>query len=202
MSGIFLPVARNIFSSVILLSRTQQLLRPLSYKSSLSLDTLYPKSSTKITTPDFVPQSEEKFDGFIPINKLQVTYSCSSGPGGQNVNKVQTKVDLRFNVADADWLDASLREKILEKNRTSITKEGFLVIRSELTRSQQLNLADCMLKLRNIIRNADAPPPKMSKETPEMLRRRAEKAARERLYEKREASLRRVARQPPTMQDL
>lgn len=129
-----------------------------------------------------------------------MTYSCSSGPGGQNVNKVHTKVDMRFKVADADWLDASLREKILEKvchqsyfnhisifvyknptspntyynfqNKTSITKEGFLVIRSELTRSQQLNLADCMLKLRNIIRVADAPPPQISKETPEIIRRR------------------------------
>lgn len=50
-------------------------------------------------------------------DKMKVSYSRSSGPGGQNVNKVNTKVDLRFNVAEADWLSQELKEKVSEKVR-------------------------------------------------------------------------------------
>lgn len=58
-----------------------------------------------------------KFSGFIPIDKLNITYSRSSGPGGQNVNTVSTKVDLRFNVENAEWLDQGIRSKLIEQVR-------------------------------------------------------------------------------------
>lgn len=48
-----------------------------------------------------------------------MSYSRSSGPGGQNVNKVNTKVDLRFHVETAEWLTQELKEKIAEKVRFS-----------------------------------------------------------------------------------
>jgi peptidyl-tRNA hydrolase ICT1 len=50
-------------------------------------------------------------------DKLHITYSRSSGPGGQNVNMVNTKVDLRFNVASAEWISQDIRDKILEQVR-------------------------------------------------------------------------------------
>jgi len=50
-------------------------------------------------------------------DKLHITYSKSSGPGGQNVNMVNTKVDLRFHVASAEWISQDIREKILEQVR-------------------------------------------------------------------------------------
>lgn len=47
------------------------------------------------------------------MNAVSVTYSRSSGPGGQNVNKLDTKVDLRFHVETAQWIPEAVRERIL-----------------------------------------------------------------------------------------
>lgn len=49
------------------------------------------------------------------MNKICVTYSRSSGPGGQNVNKVDTKVDLRFHLKSSEWIPEAVREKMLDK---------------------------------------------------------------------------------------
>lgn len=51
------------------------------------------------------------------MNKISVTYSRSTGPGGQNVNKVATKVDLRFHVQTADWIPEAVRNKMLNTVR-------------------------------------------------------------------------------------
>merc|ERR550519_739978 len=64
------------------------------YKRADSLDKLYPGSSGGKVSPPKVGETE--FSGFIPIKELQINYSLSSGPGGQNVNKVATKVDIGF----------------------------------------------------------------------------------------------------------
>lgn len=58
--------------------------------------------------------SKEAFNGVIPLDKLQVTYDKASGPGGQNVNKVNTKVDLRFHVKDASWISDAVKERLSE----------------------------------------------------------------------------------------
>ncbi|XP_013198091.1 large ribosomal subunit protein mL62 [Amyelois transitella] len=173
--------------------------RPLGYKSSVSLDTLYPNSSLKLSTPSFNPDPKEKFSGFIPIDKLDITYSASSGPGGQNVNKVHTKVDLRFKLSDADWIHPEIREKMLELHGKKLTREGYLIVRSDATRSQQLNLADCLRKLREIIRDAAVTKPEPSPETQEKIRQRHLKAARLRVAVKREESLKRAMKQPPVL---
>lgn len=48
------------------------------------------------------------------MEELEITYSRSSGPGGQNVNVVNTKVDLRFNIKKASWLDQEIKSKLTE----------------------------------------------------------------------------------------
>ncbi|KAL0840825.1 hypothetical protein ABMA28_014633 [Loxostege sticticalis] len=148
--------------------------RPMAYKSAISLETLYPNSSLKLTTPSFSVDAKDKFSGFIPIERLDITYSASSGPGGQNVNKYANK----------------------------LTKEGYLIIRSDTTRSQQLNLADCMQKLRKMIRDAEVTEKLVSPETEEKIRQRHLKAARLRVAVKREAAIKRAMRQAPTAIDL
>lgn len=61
------------------------------------------------------PRIDNKFNGYIPMNQLKITYSRSSGPGGQNVNCVDTKVDIRFHVTSADWLSEETKKLLLEQ---------------------------------------------------------------------------------------
>lgn len=72
-----------------------------------------------ITSTKFVffqiSDPKAKFSGYIPLNKVEITYSASSGPGGQNVNCVNTKVDLRFQVNSATWLTEEVRTKLAEQ---------------------------------------------------------------------------------------
>lgn len=56
----------------------------------------------------------QSFTGYIPIEELEITYSTSSGPGGQNVNKLHTKVDLRFKLESAKWLKDEVRQKLID----------------------------------------------------------------------------------------
>ncbi|CAB3372866.1 Hypothetical predicted protein [Cloeon dipterum] len=172
------------------------------YKSAIALENLYPNSKLTLTTPSKIPETNEKFNGYIPVKELQITYSRSSGPGGQNVNTVSTKVDLRFHLESATWLNEDVRAKLLEIQKNKLNKEGYLVIKSDLTRQQHMNLADCLSKLRKMIWAAcaaDAPAPAPSVESLELARRRKERAARERLLEKRSRSMTKQDRQAPSL---
>lgn len=78
---------------------------------------------------------------------------------------------------------------LLLQYKNKLSKEGYLIIKSELTRSQQLNLADALRKLRETIWEATKPPPETSPETLELKRKQELKAARKRLFEKRKHSM-------------
>lgn len=75
----------------------------------------------------------------IPPAELLFSTSRSSGPGGQNVNKVNTKVELRFNVKGSRNLSAQEKEKILEKLKTKISAAGVLIVISQSERTQLMN---------------------------------------------------------------
>nr|CAG4645952.1 EOG090X0JCO [Lynceus sp. MCZ IZ 141354] len=172
------------------------------FKSPYSLDKIYPQSSLDMTKiPDsFLTQlkSTSTFKGYIPMEKINVEYSRSTGPGGQNVNTVNTKVDVRFKVAEAEWISENVRQKLTEMLANKLTSEGYFVMKSDKTRSQQLNLADALDKVRRIIykaQNLITEPEPPSQETTDRIRRRQEKAARERLREKRMKSLTKQQRQ-------
>ncbi|XP_030758701.1 peptidyl-tRNA hydrolase ICT1, mitochondrial [Sitophilus oryzae] len=183
-----MSILPNILNKSVSFTRT--FARSIAYKSAISLSNLYPQSSLKLTTVE-KPIFEEgvDFNGVVPMDQLDITYSRSSGPGGQNVNKVNTKVDVRFHLESANWLSDKVKSKVLEKYHSKLTKEGNLVFRSDLTRSQQLNLADCLQKIRKCIRESLYVKPEPSPETEEKIRRNAEKANRERLAFKRERGL-------------
>jgi len=125
------------------------------FRSQYSLEKIYPNSRLDITTVPQPPQSKDgRFSGFIPIDQLEITYSRSSGPGGQNVNCVDTKAEIRFQLANAGWIPEPIRAKLQEQMRNLTTKDGYIIVKSDKTRSQQLNLADAMEKLRNMIHKA------------------------------------------------
>ena len=131
-------------------------------------------------------RSFTRFSGVIPIKKLAIDCCRSSGPGGQHVNKKNTKVSVSFHLESADWLPNETKLKLSEIHKSNLNKDGILTIRSDKTRSQTLNVADCMDKLRAYISEAEQPPePELSPETIELRRERMERAAAERLKEKR-----------------
>ena len=74
---------------------------------------------------------------FLPEITFQT--SRSSGPGGQNVNKVESRVELRFHLLDSQVLTASQKELILEKVANQLTAEGLLLITAQDDRSQLRN---------------------------------------------------------------
>lgn len=90
-------------------------------------------------------------------NEIQLEFVQSSGPGGQNVNKVATKAHLRFDTNSASLPDdVRVRLQDLAKNR--ITDEGILVIEAGRYRSQEQNRLDALARLVDLIRKAALPP--------------------------------------------
>ncbi|CAN6480579.1 unnamed protein product [Victoria cruziana] len=100
----------------------------------------------------------------ITLDHVTVNFARSGGPGGQNVNKVNTKVDMRFNVKGAYWLSDRVRDKILQMEKNRINKDGELVISSTKTRTQKGNIEDALQKLQAIIDAASYVPPPPSEE--------------------------------------
>jgi ribosome-associated protein len=87
-------------------------------------------------------------------NELVFTTSRSSGPGGQNVNKVNTKVTVKFDVARSQVLTPEERGVIFRKLRSKITTEGVLVISSQDSRSQLQNREAAIGKLETLLAKA------------------------------------------------
>lgn len=75
----------------------------------------------------------------IPEEEVEITASRSSGPGGQNVNKVNTRVTLHFSVWSSKCLTESQKAKIIARLNTRITKDGILYLHAQGTRSQAMN---------------------------------------------------------------
>jgi len=88
----------------------------------------------------------------IPAAELRESFVRSSGPGGQNVNKTSSKVELRWSPASSRVLREEDRQRLLVKLR--LTAEGDLVVTSERERDQHRNRQDARRKLATLVRNA------------------------------------------------
>lgn len=94
----------------------------------------------------------------IPGDEFQIDFSRSGGPGGQNVNKVNSKVQLRWIPSETPSLPEPVKARLLRIVAARLTKEGELLIASTLTRDQGRNIEDCLDKLRTLILDAKNPP--------------------------------------------
>ena len=90
----------------------------------------------------------------IDESEIQENFIRASGPGGQNVNKVATSVQLRFDVANSPSLPDEVRKRLISLAGNRITGEGILIIEARRFRTQIQNREDATVRLMNLIRRA------------------------------------------------
>ncbi len=131
----------------------------------------------------------------IPATELSWSAARASGPGGQNVNKVASKVELRFDLANTSALDAGTKARLRATCASRLDKHGQLVIVSQLTRDQSRNLEDTRNKLVALIVQALKVPKRRVKTKPSRGQRR------ERLQDKRARAETKQGRSKPRRDD-
>lgn len=125
----------------------------------------------------------------IPISEMELSYARSSGPGGQNVNKVNSKAVLRWNLLQSPSLTEEVRARLLSKLASKLTLEGEIVLTSDRFRDQTRNRQDCFEKLRICLAAAAEVPKIRMKTKPSRSSQRRDQTSKRKSSEKK--SLRR-----------
>ena len=124
----------------------------------------------------------------VPLAELHFSFARSSGPGGQNVNKVESKALLRWDLATSRALPATLRARFRARFARRINEDGVFLLTSQRYRERERNVADCLAKLGAMLAEVATP------EKPRRATRPSRGARERRLAEKRHASRRKAER--------
>ncbi len=90
----------------------------------------------------------------IPENEIEITTSRAGGPGGQHINKTDTRITARWNVRATNVLDDQQKERVLHKLQNQLTSDGDIVIHNSTSRSQQQNKKMALKQLSFMVRQA------------------------------------------------
>jgi ribosome-associated protein len=131
----------------------------------------------------------------IPLREFHFSFSRSSGAGGQNVNKVNTKATLRWDVVGTSSLPEAVRERFMKRYARRLTNDGELVLTSQRFRDQGRNVADCLEKLRAMLLEVATPP------RPRRPTKPTRASVERRLTQKHRTGERKKRRQPPRSDD-
>jgi ribosome-associated protein len=128
----------------------------------------------------------------IDDREIEESFVRASGPGGQNVNKLATAVQLRFDVRGSPGLPDAVRERLQRLAGRRVTHEGVLVLHARRHRTQEGNREDALARLIDLVRRAAMPP------VPRTPTKPTAAARRRRLHAKgRRAAIKRLRAQPP-----
>ena len=123
----------------------------------------------------------------IPSSEISISAARSSGPGGQNVNKVNSKITLRWSPGKCTAIDPGWRNRFIARHANRITKEGELVLHSERYRDQPRNLADARFRLVEMLLECREPAKKRKKTRPTLGSKRRRKEAKTKLSQKKQS---------------